>query len=400
MIDWESAEVQAIYCGERSYDLIQLEANRLLIDDLKSGLKGYLPAKCKASRETWQLFAHMKTVGLEHCRSNGLAKIKTRKAKENLFRKNREIMDRLMNPEDTCIDLVGDGTDNDLLEEHELALKVIEKYKDSTRHKTNWKTVDPMLTNFKRGDVMILCGLSGTGKTNVALQMSYFAGHNTLYYGVDMSVQALGDRILKCDWYKDKAKEYSHYHPKLREECDYSIEADAKAGAVKIKTGIKVYNCDSMTLEQIEFSARNKLETFNAEVLVIDYAGRIESSHHSTDQWRDDQRIARAIKGMAKRLNIKIIALSQFSGKAEKYKKPEYGWMSGSKEFISSSDLVVSLWQASKLENGMAQTDYSKLYISDDIKNRDSGTHGNVCLTAFGLWLMDQDETREDEFQW
>ena len=385
MIDWQQAEVQAIFTGAKDNGLIQRTDTRNLLTDLASGYRTYVEGRVLAPKVLWDSLANCKVLGREHCEANGLARCKARKLKIELLHKTQFLMNRLNDPDDLCTDLVGNGTNDKLLNEPQLCERVKSMYALTSRFKAPWRLVSEMLANYRSGDVLALCGLSGTGKTNVAMQLSYFAGYKTLYFGVDMSVHGFGDRILKTAWYRDNLGQMYPYGERI--QCDLEIERKAKDGSLHISDGLRTYDCDSMTLEQIEFMARNEMQTFPAEFLVIDYAGRIESEKESRDQWRDDQIIARSIKGMAKRLDIKIIALSQFSGKAEKYKKPESSWMQGSKEFISAADVVISLWQDKK-QDGSA--DYSHLNISDDIKNRDSGTHGDARLEAYGLWLYEE----------
>jgi len=383
MIDWITTECYAMAAGARGRNLIQTEDARKLLTDLENGLTGYTP-RAKASLDTWGEYSRgLRTLGIEHCRINGLSRVTARENKRLLLEKNRDLMRRLMDSEDLCLDLVDDGLGNKLIDEDELAKRLVQKYKLGNRFKTNWTQINDMLTNFSNGDVLLLGGLSGTGKTNVAVQMSYFSGYKTLYYGVDMSVAGFADRTAKIQWYKDNLGQPYEY---LRDECDMAIERMAKAEKIKFIEGIKVYDCESMTLEQIEHSARTKMETFKAEVLIIDYAGRIESAKTNTsDQWRQDAEIARAIKGMAKRLDVRVIALSQFSGKAEQYKKPDRSWMSGSKELISASDVIISIWQDERPDGkGGKEGDPTHINLSDDIKNRDSGTHGNARLDTYG----------------
>jgi len=383
MIDWQMMEVQAIFAGCTTSDKIQRQDARSLCHDISLGLKAFLPSKCTASPEIWQIYTHMRSIGIAHCQRNGLARVNARHAKQRYRSEVKALYDRLSDETDPCTDLIGDGMEKGLLDESQLIDRLTKKHETGERYKTNWKCADEIMYNFSPGDVMLLCGLSNTGKTSVALQLSYFAKHRTLYYGVDMSIEALGERILKTCWYRDNV---GLWEKNTRIICDKVTEKAVKDKKARIENGIRVYDSDRMTLEQIEYSAKNELETFAADVLIIDYTGRIESDSESRDEWREEQRIARSIKGMAKRLNIRVIALAQFNSKAEKFKKPENSWISGSKELISACDVVLCLWQN---KNSDGTIDYTRLNLSDDIKNRDSGTHGDYALNQFGTWLYE-----------
>jgi len=386
ILDWQRIEVQSVFAGITSPDMICRQDVRELLKDLDNGYRKPIQGKCNAPDDVWQLYIHSRFMGIEHCRVNGVAKVTARHRKELLRQKTAELYKRLNDPDDMCAEIVGNGLDNTMLTESDVMDRLRNKHNGESRYNIDIKGMNYVLYNWYKGDVMLLVGLSNTGKTSFALRVSYFAGKKVLYYGVDMSVEALGERIIKTKWYRDHQSNKA-FDNSTRLECDRQTEAMVKSGHAEIDKGIRIYNCDSMTLEQIEFSARHEMETFAADVLIIDYAGRIDFEGKSLDQWREEQKIARSIKGMAKRLNIRVIALAQFNSMAKKFEKPESQWISGSKEFISASDVIVSLWQ-DKNEDGAIN--YSRLNYSDDIKNRDSGTHGDFVLDQFGTWLYEE----------
>lgn len=386
MIDWYMTEIQAVFAGCRDYKKIKEDRVRNLILDLNAGLAMYMQSKSKASEETWQLYRSAKITGLQHALINGLRRVDNRLAKEILLQKKYELVARLEDEYDQCVDLVGDDGASKMLSEEEVINKLIEKYEKTNRYHTSWKRMNEMLVNFSAGDVMLLCGLSNTGKTSFALQLSYFAGHKTLYFGVDMTVPAIAERLLKTMWYKKHSNQ--GYTPLVRARCDQEVETIVRQRKAILPKGIRVYDADAMTLEQIEYNASLELKEFDAEVLIIDYTGRIDCDTNAKEAWREEQKIARSIKGMAKRLNIRVIALAQFNSHAEKFKKPENSWISGSKELISASDIVITLWQNRGADGNI---DYSKLNVSDQIKNRDSGVHDDFSLCQFGTYLYEDD---------
>jgi replicative DNA helicase len=256
-----------------------------------------------------------------------------------------------------------------------------------SKYKSLFPTVNHMLSDWSEGDVVILCGKSGTGKTNVAMMLTYFSGYKTLYFGVDMTTGAFGDRLWKTTWYRDNQNIFDD----PRDECNRAHYKAVKSGTHELGENILAYDCERMTLDQIEVHAKAEMATFKADILVIDYAGRIDSDKTAKDQWRVDQEIARSVKSLAKRLRVRVLALAQFNSNSEHGKKPQDGWLQGSKEFISASDTVLCVWcDMLPSQNGQPQEiDRTHIWLSDDIKNRDAGCHGNIKLDAYGLWLTE-----------
>lgn len=389
MIDWVMAEIYAICAGERSTEAIQSVEPRKLIQDLCKGFTGYNP-RAEAEQQTWTDYQRgKKLLGAEHCHVNGTVHIQNRLAKSRKRTELIETMNRLSDDTDSCLDIVGDTEKPKMLDNMALAQRMTERMNRVSRYTSRFNSVSYMLADWSAGDVVILCGKSGTGKTNVAMQLTYFSGYKTLYFGVDMTTGAFAERIWKTAWYRDN----QNIIDDPRDDCNRAAYKAIKTGTNTIEQGIMAYDCDRMTLEQIEIHAKAEMATFKADILVIDYAGRIESDKTAKDQWRVDQEIARSVKGMAKRLNVRVMALAQFNSNSEHGKKPQDSWLQGSKEFISASDTVLCVWCDMKqsIAGQPQEIDRSHVWISDDIKNRDAGCHGNVRLDSYGLWLKESD---------
>lgn len=389
MIDWINAEIYAICAGERSTEAVQSLEGRALIKDLTNNFRAY-SARGEAKDETWVMYGRgIKVLGADFCHKHGTIPIQNRLAKEAKRRELVEQVNRLINPDDACIDIVGDGAVTKMLDHNGICQRMTERMNRVSKYKSQFPTVNHMLSDWSIGDVVILCGKSGTGKTNVAMQLTYFSGYKTLYFGVDMTTGAFGDRLWKTKWYRDNPNIFDD----PRDECNRAHYKEIKNGTHKLMEGIMAYDCERMTLEQIEAHAKAEMATFKADIIVIDYAGRIDSDKTAKDQWRVDQEIARSVKALAKRLKVRVLALAQFNSNSEHGKKPQDGWLQGSKEFISASDTVLCVWcDLLPAQNGQPQEiDRSHVWVSDDIKNRDAGCHGNVKLDAYGLWLTESE---------
>jgi hypothetical protein len=383
-IDWDTMELQAIFAGARSYDLIKGEEQRKLLDDVVGGLTDWTP-NAKANESTWQMYCNLSFAGVSHCETNGLKRCHVRMAKNEKLKKGMEAMRRLQDPDDMCIDIVGDGLASRMISGKTLAKRCIDGYNKGESYKSPWETVSKMTRYWGEGDVMVIAGMSSTGKTNLALQMTCFNGIETLYFGVDMSDKGIAKRLWEIDWYRKAHAIYPEYYDnnEVRAMCEKAFRKAVMDNEVEVPENIQVWDSDNMSLDQIEFESRQKLKEKKYGALIIDYATRLDIGSEK-DLWRAEQKAMRGIKAMAKRLKIPVIALSQFNKEAKPYMKPEYSWLSGSSELFSSSDIVLAIW-LSKNADGTA--DQNKLNLSDDLKNRDAGVHGDTILNRYGLWL-------------
>lgn len=388
-IDWDSMEVQAIYAGAKSHDLIRGDESRKLLSDVINGQTEWT-INSQASETTWQMYANLAFIGISHCEQNGLKRCHVRMAKSEKLKKGMEAMRRLQDPDDLCIDIVGDGLASRMISGKILAKRCIDGYSRGIAYTSPWEKVSRMTPYWGEGDVMVIAGMSGTGKTNLALQMTCFNGIETLYFGVDMSDKGIAKRLWEIEWYKKAFIHYRDYYDvnQIRSICEKAFADAVKSGSLDLPENIQVWDSDYMSLDQIEFESRQKLKEKKFGALIIDYATRLEMPD-SKDAWRAEQKTMRGIKAMAKRLKIPVIALSQFNKEAKPYQKPEYSWLSGSSELFSSADLVLAIWLA---KNADGTADVSKLFVSDDLKNRDAGVHGNTTLDRYGLWMTQGDD--------
>lgn len=388
MIDWIACEIQALKAGWKHE--VHSDQARRLKQDLEQGIRWYKETNC-ASRETWDAYSMNE---LRHCQEWGFEKCRQRKRKADHKRTLSESLARLDDDHDQCTDIIGDESGDAMIDNIELAKRLKDRLLKEKAFETPWEKVTYMMRFWSGGDVVLLTGLSGTGKTNVALQLTMFNGQRTLYFGLDMSTGGLAKRLWEIEWYRNN----QHITFDEKNECYKALYRAAKQDDIKIRDGLKAFPSDSLTVEKIEWITKQEIKIAPVDCIVIDYIGRITSDKDNgkLDGWRIDQAIAHTLKRIAKSCKVRVLALAQYNSKAEKYKKPDQSWTSGSKELIASVDTVLCLWR-DKMQSS-DQTDESHIWISDDIKNRDAGMHGNVRLECSGLWLTEANQA--EEAQW
>lgn len=380
-IDWLNAEIQAVAAGCRDKTMIHRQETRALMDDIDQGLTCWTP-ESNTSEEIWQMYDVSRFAGQEYLERNGLRRCHIRKSKAEKLKKGFDACRRLQDPDDECLDIIGDGVASRMINGAELSKRAIEGYSRSVAYRSPWESITPMMCYWGDGDVCVIAGMSSTGKTNIALQMTAFNGIETLYFGVDMSDKGIAKRLWEINWYRDAQRVYGDVmdSQQIRAICEKDFRAAVEAKQVPVIDNIQVWDSDYMSIAQIEFEARALLRVKKYGALIIDYATRLDVSGEK-DVWRAEQKAMRDIKGMAKRLHIPVLALSQFNKEAKPYEKPQYSWLSGSSELFCSADTVLALWADKSNPN--------VVNVSDDLKNRDAGCHGDVALKKYGLWLTD-----------
>lgn len=205
----------------------------------------------------------------------------------------------------------------------EPALDMLDRMKQSSSAVTGLATgyidLDEMLTGLHPGELIILAARPGLGKTSLALNIAVHAALNegkaAGIFSLEMPAEQLVTRMLsaqaRVDMRKLRGGRLSpHEEEKLQET----------AGAVY---NAPLYIDDTGTLSPFELRAkarRMKQRDSRTGILVIDYL-QLMSLQGAESRQQEVSEISRALKQLAKELEVPIVALSQLSRKVEERKK-------------------------------------------------------------------------------
>ena len=173
---------------------------------------------------------------------------------------------------------------------------------------------DQMTSGMQRGDLLILAARPSMGKTALALNIAINAwhhGHAVGIFSLEMSSEQLVLRMLST--------EAQIPHQKIRNASVSSEEWIELTNTAAQLAEAKIYIDDSPSLNIMELRAKaRKLKAqANIELLVIDYLQLINSYQHHENRTQEISAISRALKALAKELDIPVLALSQLSRSLE-----------------------------------------------------------------------------------
>jgi replicative DNA helicase len=179
---------------------------------------------------------------------------------------------------------------------------------------TGFTDFDQMTSGLQRQELIIIAARPSMGKTALALNMALYAAKNGSTVGVfslEMSAEQLVSRLLCSEARVDahrlrtgylNREEWARLADALRRLCETQVYLDDTPGASVLEMRAK---CRRLKAEH------------NLDLLIIDYMqlmsgrGRIESRQQEVSQ------ISRDLKGLAKELNVPVVALSQLSRATE-----------------------------------------------------------------------------------
>ncbi len=214
-----------------------------------------------------------------------------------------------------------------------------EKYKGYT---TGFSDLDNFLTGLNRSDLIIVGARPAMGKTsfalNIARNVAVLAKRKVLFFSLEMTKEQVASRVLSTESGVSSEKMRSG---RIYEEDWKNIgEATSKLSSAPL------YFDDTSTITVPEIKA--KARRLGAECVIIDYLGLITASVRAENRVNEVSQITKALKAMAKDLNIPVIALSQLSRVTEargKSHKPQLSDLRESGSIEQDADIVLMLYR-------------------------------------------------------
>jgi len=209
---------------------------------------------------------------------------------------------------------------------------------------TGFTDFDRMTSGLQRQELIVIAARPSMGKTALALNMAQYAAKNANVVGIfslEMSAEQLVSRLL-CS----EARVDAH---RLRTGYLNREEWARLADALRRLCETKVFIDDSAAVSVMEMRAkcRRLKAEHGLDLLIVDYLqlmagrGRIESRQQEVSQ------ISRDLKGLAKDVDIPVVALSQLSRAPEQRSehKPQLSDLRESGAIEQDSDVVCFIYR-------------------------------------------------------
>jgi replicative DNA helicase len=228
----------------------------------------------------------------------------------------------------------------------------------------DFSDLDAMTGGFARSDLIIIAGRPSMGKTAVSLNMAYnmAALHQlpVLIFSLEMSKEQLVQRLL--------ASESSIDSNRLRAGRVAPNEWDRIAVAINKISELPIYIDDnaSMMVMEMRSQARKIQVEYGGQLglIMIDYLQLMEGGGDNRVQ--EISKITRSLKGLARELNVPVIALSQLSRSVEarNNKRPMMSDLRESGSIEQDADLIIMLYRDAYYNPDTPDRDTTELIIT------------------------------------
>lgn len=183
---------------------------------------------------------------------------------------------------------------------------------------TGFKDLDGILAGLQRSDLFILAARPSMGKTALALNLAHNvatkAGEPVLLFSLEMSKEQLVDRMLAMESGVDA------WALRTGNLSDQDFERIGQAMGTLSEAQIYIDDTPGITVSDLRTKARREMHQHPLGLIIVDYLQLMSGgSRFSGDGNRVQEisEISRGLKGIARELNVPLIALSQLSRSVE-----------------------------------------------------------------------------------
>ncbi len=275
---------------------------------------------------------------------------------------------------------------------------------DITGVPSGFKSLDEVTYGFQPTDLIILAARPSVGKTAFALNLARSAAlHPTKptavgFFSLEMSSGQLVQRILSAEsgiWLERITR------GKLEE---HEMQQLHKKGIQRLMNA-PIFIDDSAALNIFELRAkcRRLKSKHNVGLIIIDYLQLMSgSADRNSNREQEISKISRDLKGLAKELQVPIIALSQLSREVEKRKEgskiPQLSDLRESGAIEQDADMVMFLYRPDYYENTHDEHgDSQKGLVQVKIAKHRNGSLATINLKAkLNIQKFEEDDENTD----
>jgi replicative DNA helicase len=183
---------------------------------------------------------------------------------------------------------------------------------------TGFKDLDTVLAGLQRSDLFVLAARPAMGKTalmlNFAHNVAVMAKEPVLIFSLEMSKEQLVDRLLSMESGVDA------WALRTGNLTDADFEKIGQAMGTLSEAPIYIDDSPGITISDLRTKARREAHQHGLGLIIIDYLQLMSGGSRYADfgnRVQEISEISRGLKGVARELNVPLMAASQLSRSVE-----------------------------------------------------------------------------------
>ncbi|MGI8466893.1 MAG: replicative DNA helicase [Pyrinomonadaceae bacterium] len=248
---------------------------------------------------------------------------------------------------------------------------------------TGFRELDQMTSGLQKNDLIIVAARPSMGKTalclNIAQNAAILENAVVAIFSLEMSKEQLVMRMLSSEAKVDAQR--------FRNGFLARDEWARLAAAIGTLSEAKIFIDDTPGISPLEMRAKARrltAEQKRLDLVVVDYMQLMSGSRRSESRQQEVSQISRELKGLAKELNVPLIALSQLSRapEARNPPKPQMSDLRESGSIEQDADVVAFIYRDEYYNKSEENAGLAELLISKQ-RNGPTGTVKLAFLKEF-----------------
>src|SRR3989344_2158763 len=242
---------------------------------------------------------------------------------------------------------------------------------------TGFKELDDRLSGFQKSDLIVLAARPSLGKTALAMNIARHVALNEKIpvgiFSLEMSREQLVDRLIAAEAHVDL---WHLRTGRLSSEDDFEKIRDSmgKLNSASLFIDDEV----STNILQMRAKARRLKMEKGLGLVIVDYLQLMVPRTQSDSMVQQITEISRSLKGLARELEVPVLAISQLSRavEARPNKKPQLSDLRESGAIEQDADVVMFIYREDKVKENSDRKNQADIIIA---KHR-NGPTGEVTL--------------------
>ena len=180
---------------------------------------------------------------------------------------------------------------------------------------TGFPMLDKLLGGLQDSDLVIVAGRPSMGKTSLVLSMTQTAARkfnqHTAFFSLEMSAEQLVQRLVSAETGIDSQK------LRLGNLEDDEWPIFVQATGILSEVPIFIDDTPSISALQMRTKARRLHAEHGLDLIIVDFLQLMRGDVRSENRVQEISSISRSLKGLARELNVPVLAVSQLSRAVE-----------------------------------------------------------------------------------
>ena len=260
----------------------------------------------------------------------------------------------------------------ELIPEETKRIEILHEHRDQILGvPSGFTDLDNLTAGFQKSDLIILAARPGMGKTSLALNIAEYAATvvenfvPVAFFSLEMSKEQLVRKLMASEGRIDADRLRTGRMTGEEWSKLYSV------GGLLEDTPIYIRDDSSPTVLQIKAQARRMKKKYGIGLVVVDY---LQLMRDPREKVREQQvaRISGDLKGMAKELDIPVLALSQLNRDLEKRnnRRPKLADLRESGALEQDADVVIFIYRDEEYRKDSPNKGIAEVEVAKQRKGR------------------------------